>query len=142
MSQPSPYASYRQTQIGTANQLRLIIMLHDGVIRFLRQALAGMEKKDYYMKGSNLNKALDIIFHLWSSLDTTPGNEIAENMSSLFQYMRNILVMGNAKNDPAPFLEVIGYFRTFRDAWEEVERKGGDDSRKKPAQQGELSRAA
>ena len=38
----SPYDKYKQTEINTANQGKLIVMLYDGAIKFLNIALENM----------------------------------------------------------------------------------------------------
>ena len=43
MSLPNPYAQYRQNSVETASPTRLVVMLYDGAIRFLSQALAAMQ---------------------------------------------------------------------------------------------------
>ena len=40
----NPYQQYKQTQITTADQGRLVVMLYDGAIKFLNKALEIMEK--------------------------------------------------------------------------------------------------
>jgi flagellar protein FliS len=122
MTEAAAYASYRQTQLGTASQARLIVMLHDGAIRFLQQAIAAMDKKDYYGKSVNLNKALAIIVHLWASVNEGEGNEIGANLIRIFQYMHTRLLQANVDNDPAPMQEAIAHLRTFREAWNKVDR--------------------
>ena len=43
----NPYERYRQTQIQTAGQLDLIIMMYDGAIRFINQAKKALAEKEF-----------------------------------------------------------------------------------------------
>jgi len=140
MGQPTPYGKYRQTQIGTASQVRLIVMLHDGAIRFLKQTIVAMNEGDLYKKCQNLNKALEIITHLWASLDYNNSPDISGNMARIFQYMHARLVQANIDNDAGPMEEAIGYFSTLREAWDQVDRFSQQNTEKTPT--AELSAAA
>jgi len=142
MGQATPYGTYRQTQVGTANQVRLIIMLHDGVIRFLHQTLVAMKKKDYFNQSASLNKALDVIFHLWGSLNVDENDEIAKNLRQLFKYMHTRLVQANVDDNPLPIEEAIDYFRTLREAWAQVDILNHSASVMSTEEVKELSKAA
>ncbi|PKL19000.1 MAG: flagellar export chaperone FliS [Spirochaetae bacterium HGW-Spirochaetae-5] len=70
MSNTNPYNQYKQTQITTANQGKLIVMLYDGAIKFLTIALDNMSPKSYDVVNNNIIKAQDIITELLLSLNT------------------------------------------------------------------------
>ena len=55
------YKQYNQVQIKTATKGKLIVMLYQGAIRFMKKALILMEKKDMEGKGNQLIKAQDIV---------------------------------------------------------------------------------
>ena len=42
-----PYKNYNQTKIQTSDQLSLIILLYDGLSRFLRKGQRKIVEKDY-----------------------------------------------------------------------------------------------
>ena len=42
-----PYKNYNQTKIQTSDQLSLIILLYDGLSRFLRKGQRKIAEKDY-----------------------------------------------------------------------------------------------
>ena len=47
MAQLNPHAQYLKTAVETATSTRLVVMLYDGAIRFLSQALPAMRACDY-----------------------------------------------------------------------------------------------
>ncbi|HEX5322251.1 MAG TPA: flagellar export chaperone FliS [Capsulimonadaceae bacterium] len=145
MSLNNPYAQYRQTQIETATQSRLIIMLHDGAIRFLQQAIVAIKDKDYYHQSLYINKALAVVDHLWATLNLKDGGEIASALHKLFPYLRERLVYGNMKDDAAAIQEVLDHIRPLRDAWAAAEEIKSSAEPKPAAvehERGELSMAA
>ena len=126
MSLQNPYAKYRQTQAITASQFKLIIMLHDGAIRALQQAIPATEAKDYESMSKHFNKATAIVGHLMGSVKPDTG-EIAQNLSSIYMYCLQRITEANATEDVSITLEIIGHIRSIRDAWVQVEtNKAGD----------------
>lgn len=143
MSFNNPYSRYRQTQVETANHLKMIIMLYDGAIRFLQQAIIAMEQKDTNQQCLCFNKALAIIDHLGASLDLSQGGEIAADLARLFPYFHDRATVANVKDDRAAAQEVIEHLRTLRGAWASVaEAKTETDQPADSPEQGQLSMAA
>jgi flagellar protein FliS len=123
MAFESPYAAYQSTRTNTARKTQLLVMLHDGAIRFLTLAAAGIREKDFNKKGVNINKALSIIDHLWGTLDHKPNAELAGNLERLYVYLRGRLVVANAKNDLEIISEMIAHLREIRSAWNTVDEE-------------------
>ena len=69
----NPYQKYHETQVKTADQGRLILMMYDGAIIFLQQARELNKEKDFYGKSEKISKTQDIIFELISSLNMDAG---------------------------------------------------------------------
>ncbi|KKK75783.1 hypothetical protein LCGC14_2870250, partial [marine sediment metagenome] len=92
--------SYKETKIKTANQGKLIVMLYDGAIKFMRLAIRELEAGNYEEKGRYINKALDIINELNVILDTEAGGEIASNLRQLYVFTTKQLSQANVKRDP------------------------------------------
>jgi flagellar protein FliS len=122
MSYNNPYAAYQKTQTVTANQNKLIIMLHDGAIRFLAQAASAIKNEDYYNKAVLFNKTNKIISQLWGSLDHERGGEIASNLAGIYAYVTRRLNEANVSNDTGAIKEVMSLLREIRDGWEQAER--------------------
>jgi len=68
--------AYQQTTIGTQSKGRLIVMLYDGAIKFMKLAVKELEAGDYAAKGQYINRAQDIISELNAVLDMDGGGEI------------------------------------------------------------------
>lgn len=126
MAVNNPYQQYKQTQIATADQGRLVVMLYDGAIKFLSKALDIMEKEK--LSGSdiekihvNIVKTQDIISELMSSLNMEVG-EFSNRLFSIYMYMNNRLIEGNIKKDKAPLLEVRRHLTELREAWAQASK--------------------
>ena len=121
MSFNNPYASYRTTQTVTASQTQLIVMLHDGAIRFLAQAAQAITSKNYPEKAVNFEKVANIILHLWGTLDHERGGALAGNLDSLYAYMHRRLLEANIHDDVTIIKELMQHLRALRGSWSQVD---------------------
>ncbi len=125
MNTGNPHDAYRQVQIKTANQGKLILMLYDGAIRNLDVALEALPHKQrrYDVVNGALVKAQDIIGELMSSLDFQRGGEIARNLFTLYVFMNRQLLEANLRKTDAPIQDVRGMLLELRGAWSQVVSK-------------------
>jgi flagellar protein FliS len=128
--------SYRETQIKTANQGRLVVMLYDGAIRFINQALEGLNEspRRYDRINNNIVRAQDIVAELMVALDFERGGDLARSLFSLYLYINRRLLDANLKKDPAPLREVKQHLCELRSAWAQIAERRGHES---PAAGGE-----
>jgi len=111
---------YQHTQITTVDRGRLIVLLYEGAIKFLRQARDCSETGDLEGKSNNINKALDIINELNQSLNMTEGGELAQNLRRLYLFMSDYLLKGKIKRDPHYIDDVLRMLTNLNGAWNEV----------------------
>jgi flagellar protein FliS len=119
---------YNLVQIKTANKGKLIVMLYQGAIRFMNQALLLLEKKDMEGKGNALIRAQDVILELLYSLDQgllDQGEELALNLQRLYLYSYRRLVHANVHMDTEAVEEVIKLMQNLLQAWEQVVLNSG-----------------
>ena len=112
--------AYQTTAVATQSKGRLIVMLYDGAIKFLKLAIKEMEANNHEAKGRYLAKAQDIIWELNSVLDTEVGGDIAKNLRSLYLYMSRRLNQANIKADPEIVKEVISLLETLNKSWKAI----------------------
>jgi len=111
---------YRETTVATQNKGRLIVMLYDGAIRFLKQAVRDLEAKDHMGKGRNIQKALDILYELNTVLNMDDGGKVAGNLRSLYNFMTRHLTQANIKGDPQMLREVIAILEELNQGWRAI----------------------
>ncbi len=117
------YDVYKDTEIQTADQGKLIIMLYDGAIRFLNIAIDNMDFRKYDIVNNNIIKAQDIVTELMLSLNMEQGGEIAQNLFNIYAYLKKRLIEGNIKKDPEILREIIKHLSNLKSAWEEAIKK-------------------
>ncbi|HQO03844.1 MAG TPA: flagellar export chaperone FliS [Spirochaetota bacterium] len=118
--QKNPYDKYKQTEINTANQGKLIVMLYDGAIKFLNIALENMNPKAYDVVNTNIIKAQDIITELMISINLKDGGEISQNLFNLYMYFKKRLLEANIQKEPEIIQEVLKLLKELRAAWEKI----------------------
>jgi flagellar protein FliS len=120
----NPYQTYQESQLETASQGKLLIMLYDGAIRFLTQAQQAMQEKKWNDAHNFILKAEDIITELMSCLKLEVG-DIAHNLYRLYEYLNWRLIQGNVKRDVGMIQEVQRHLRELREAWAEAIKQHG-----------------
>lgn len=112
--------SYRKTNVITSDPMRLVIMCYEGAIDSLKLAKQKIDKKDFEAKAKAILKAQDIIDELLCSLDFEKGGVIANNLSSLYNYMKRRIIHGEINKDTGAIDEVIGMLGELLSAWQAV----------------------
>jgi flagellar protein FliS len=112
--------AYQETSVTTQSKGRLIVMLYDGAIKFLKLAIQELQAGNYEAKGRYINKARDIINELNVVLDMDGGGEIASNLRRLYNFMNNHLSEANIKCDPQMIREVIDMMEGLNQSWKAI----------------------
>ena len=112
--------NYQKVQVTTVDRIKLVVMLYDGAISFLKTAISYLDKNDFAGKGVYIAKAQDIIDELNNSLNMNEGGEIAVNLRKIYNFLYFYLVKANLSRDKKMINEVINILSTLRDAWEQV----------------------
>jgi len=117
MPQSHPFQSYQRTNVHTADQRTLIIMLYDGLIRFLRKARQKIEANDVEGAHNYLVRSREVVSELLATLKPEKGGEIGQNLQRLYSYAFNRIVEANLYKDGQMVEEVIRIMSTLREGW-------------------------
>ncbi len=113
----NPYQQYKKTQVDTADQGKLIVMLYDGAIKFINKAIELIPQKKIEDVHVNIVKAQDIISELMTSLNMDAG-DISNRLLSIYMYINRRLIDANISKKAEPLYEVKKHLTELRDAWE------------------------
>jgi flagellar protein FliS len=109
------------TSVSGADPHKLILLLYQGALLAISSAKNQMLRKDIAAKGKSISHAILIIDEgLKSSLDKNAGGELAQNLSALYDYMNQRLLVANLKNDVAALDEVTSLLSELKGAWEAI----------------------
>jgi len=110
-----------ETSVATASPHQLILMLFDGALLAIAKATTAMQQKNVADKGQAISHAIDIISNgLAASLNFSEGDELANRLAALYDYMCRRLLHANLHNDLAALNEVSHLLGEIKSAWEEI----------------------
>lgn len=112
--------TYQSVQVTTTDRGRLLLMMYEGAIKFLRQAKAGLEANDTAKFCRFLSKGQAIISELMNTLDFDRGGQIARDLDRLYDFMLFYLTEANLHRDPERISKVIGLIDTIYLAYKEI----------------------
>lgn len=127
MSMYNPYEQYRQTQVATASQGSLILMLYDAALRNLRIAVESIKDKKINEANNALIKSQEIITELNVTLNMDCG-DVAQRLRSIYSYTHRRLVEANISKNAKIVEEVILLLSELNEAWKAIIRKGKVES--------------
>jgi flagellar protein FliS len=117
---PKGLSQYKENAVTTQSPGQIVVLLYEGAIRFLRQAIDAIEQENWIEKGVKINKAIDIISELNAALDEEKGGEVAKNLRSLYLFMNQHLLQANVRKDAEMIQQVIDQLNTLLDGWKQI----------------------
>jgi|TARA_B100000470_G_scaffold190883_1_gene157847 flagellar protein FliS len=131
----SSYRAYHQTSVQTSDQLTLIVMLYDGMLRYLRKAYTCIEAQDIEGTHNYLMRSKDIVNELLSTLRAEKAGEVGGNLRDLYLYMFRRILEANLNKDPQPVQDVIRIAETLRQGWLQIKSQRSQHKQATLAQQ-------
>jgi flagellar protein FliS len=125
---------YRQTQATTASREEILLMLYDGALRFLDEAVDAFRRADPAAAGGRIGKVLAIVAELQGALDYRASAELCRTLDSLYMYITQRLLEANQHRSVRHLEEVrellASLHATWRDAadivrCEQIQQAGG-----------------
>lgn len=112
------YELYQQNDVYTASQGKLLLMLYDGAIKFLRISKFSIDEKDFSGANKNLLKTQNILTELMCTLNM--DYDISKRLYGLYDYMKRRLIEANIKKDTKIVDEVLNMLTDLRDTWQKA----------------------
>ena len=123
MAQGRPYQAYQTNGVATSNQKQLVVMLFDGMHRFLSQATKSLEAQDFEGTHISLHKTGKILLELINTLNEEKGGEIARNLKSIYLFCYEQVVISNLKKDAELIKDVQEVLNNIRLGFKEATQK-------------------
>ncbi|MCH4812228.1 flagellar export chaperone FliS [Vreelandella neptunia] len=110
-----------ESGVMSADPHQLIVMLFDGAKASIRAARIHMQAGNVAEKGKSISKALNIVNNgLAAALDRDKGGEIAERLSSLYDYIARLLLAANLRNDEESLNQAESLLEDIGSAWRDI----------------------
>jgi flagellar secretion chaperone FliS len=124
-------AQYRAVRnhglVADATPTRLVQIMFEHVLSELGTAQGCMARiknnmplNEVIAKGKALGKAIRLLNQLNTSLDMERGQQIAQNLRSLYVYMLARLTLANATNDSQIVSEIVALVQKVKAGWDQI----------------------
>jgi len=111
---------YQENAISQADGVRLVQMMYDGALKFLRLAREAVERPDYEETHKNVLRAYAIISELMATLNFEDGGEIARNLEVGYDYLLHLLREAEIHKRPDELDEAISILEPLAESWREA----------------------
>jgi len=116
----NPYQRYQENKIEGSSQGEMIILLYEGAIKFMYEAINFIETRNIQNAHDKIIKVQRIINELMITLDFDVGGEIAQNLYNLYDFVMNELIKANIKKEAEGLNNSIEILQELLEAWKVV----------------------
>lgn len=102
------------------NQDRLIVLLYDSAIEYMKRAIKALDENNYEAKSCCINKAQYIINELNDVLDIETGGRLAIDLRRLYCFINNQLTQANIECEPQMISDVITLMEKLSKKWKVI----------------------
>ena len=112
--------AYHATQVSTADSLKLVILMYDGSIRFIKEAMESLQTGDVARRGMQISRAQRIVNELESALDKGRGGEVAIELEKVYMEINKLLNHANINGDETSLKTALDMMTTIREGWDQI----------------------
>jgi flagellar protein FliS len=113
---------YKSVQVNTCSPGGLLVLLFQGLVRFLTEAAVAMRAGDRARAGERLDRAHGILGELLAGLRRDEAPELCDRLQGIYVFCMEHLVQANLKQDPAAIDAVVRIVVPIRDAFGDAVR--------------------
>lgn len=111
------YQKYKTTAVTSASREKILLMLYEGAIKFVKRAIKASEEKNIAERGINIGRACDIVMELNNTLDHKIGGEISKNLEQLYNFITDQLTSANISGDTKYLHDALKVLETLNEGW-------------------------
>ena len=119
------YETDMAAKVAAATPHQLVMMMFDGLEDELVRAKSHILAKRYERKAQSINKCIDILNALTSSLEFETGGELVVNLSRLYDHCVYRLYEASGELSAEKIDEVMLILSNLREGWEGLSGKLG-----------------
>ena len=113
-------STYKKTSVATASKEHILLMLYQAAIQNCKKAIHAIENEEIAKKGEYIGKLQDIIIELNNSLDFEVGGDVAQELTSLYDYIIYASTQANMDVDRKPLESCLNVLLTLYDGWKDA----------------------
>lgn len=120
------YEAYRSATY-TVAKTKQIVMLYDGVIRFMHQAKQAIEENRIEDRYNLLVRASEVVNGLQGALDFENGGQIAPILYNYYASIDSRMFSIHRTNSLEMCDDIIDDLKQMRDVWKGIDENSGND---------------
>jgi len=124
---------YQETAVQTIGPEKLIVMLYEGLVRYLNQARAALVAHDMAGKARQINNAQAVVLELRNALDHEAGGALAGNLEALYNYVFTENMNALIDNDPRHIDNNLRVLQPLLEAWARIPAGTAERARRERA---------
>ncbi len=110
-------AKYKTVQVTTCSPGELLVMLYNGLFRFLGEAANAIKAGDRAVAGERIGRSHDILAELVAGLNPIHAPELCDNLQGLYFFCMSRIVEANLHQDATRIDDVLRILSPLREAW-------------------------
>ena len=120
------YTAYQKTNVNTASQGRLVVLLYEGAVKHLNAAInlfdaeGKLKPGDIEQFGIHLQKTQAIITELQVSLDMEKGGDIARNLMALYVYFNEEIMDATINHSRQKLQTILKMVNDLTESWRTI----------------------
>lgn len=111
------HSQYQSTAVTTSRPRHLIVMLHQGGVKYLNLAERHLADGEWEATSNCLIRAQDIICEIRLAFGEDEGDELVQGVRGVYGYMHRRLIEANTRKDSESLAEVREMLREMSEAW-------------------------
>lgn len=113
----NPMKAYQRVRITTASPAELVVMLYDGLARFIGLAADAIDEERWTDAGKNFEKAIEIVGHLRDSLDESVSASFVGTLDRTYIFWSRALIKAQLDRDAESTRSVAHQVAELSDSW-------------------------
>ena len=113
----NPMKAYQRVRITTASPAELVVLLFDGLARFVGMAADAVAEERAADAGKNFERALEIVGHLRESLDESVSPALVGSLDRTYILWTRALIKAQVERDAEATRTVGAQVIEMADAW-------------------------
>jgi flagellar protein FliS len=111
------HKKYKANSVQTASREKILLMLYEAAIKFVKKAIIACEEKNISDRGYNIGRAFDIVNELNNSLNHNIGGEMSKNLESLYMFITDQFVQANITGKAKPLNDALKILEILNEGW-------------------------
>lgn len=113
----APHKSYKSADVVTADRGKLVIMIYDHCIKWIRRAEEELKAGSLEKMAKAVQRAQAGLTELMCALDMEKGGEISKNLFNLYDFYGKHLTSAIKDRSSQALADVLAMMSSLREAW-------------------------